>query len=68
LLSARWRNRLIHSKPRRLALDGAASLNHHAGVVVDFDEDLWPKWSNWALLAVVLTSIATIIASLNDIF
>jgi hypothetical protein len=28
----------------------------------------WPKWSNWALIAVVLTSILTIAATLNDIF
>jgi hypothetical protein len=28
----------------------------------------WPAWSNWALLAVVLTSVVTVVAALNDIF
>jgi len=28
----------------------------------------WPGWAIWALLAVVLTSILTIYATLNDIF
>lgn len=28
----------------------------------------WPGWATWALLAVVLTSILTIYATLNDIF
>lgn len=32
------------------------------------EKELWPSWSNWALLAVVLTSILTIAATLNDIF
>ena len=32
------------------------------------DRELWPAWSNWALLAVVLTSVLTIAATLNDIF
>jgi len=31
-------------------------------------KDLWPRWSNWALIAIVLTSILTIVATLNDIF
>jgi hypothetical protein len=32
------------------------------------EKDLWPWWSNWALLAVALTSLLTIAATLNDIF
>jgi hypothetical protein len=28
----------------------------------------WPNWSNWALLAVVLTSLLTIAATINDIW
>ena len=31
-------------------------------------EELWPWWSNWALLAVVPTSILTTAAALNDIY
>ena len=27
----------------------------------------WPRWSPWALLAVVVTSLLTIAATLNDI-
>jgi hypothetical protein len=27
----------------------------------------WPRWSPWALLAVVLTSVVTIAATLYDI-
>lgn len=32
------------------------------------EEKLWPWCSNWALLTVVLTSILTIAAALNDIY
>jgi hypothetical protein len=32
------------------------------------DKDLWPWWSNLALLGVLLTSILTIAATLNDIY
>jgi hypothetical protein len=32
------------------------------------EKELWPWWSKWALLAVVLTSIVTIAATLNDIY
>jgi hypothetical protein len=32
------------------------------------EKDLWPWWSKWALLAVVLTSGLTVFATLNDIF
>jgi hypothetical protein len=28
----------------------------------------WPSWSTWALVAIVLGSIATIAATLNDIW
>jgi hypothetical protein len=27
----------------------------------------WPRWAPWALLAVVVTSLMTIAATLNDI-
>jgi len=30
--------------------------------------DFWPAWSTWVLVAVVLTTLLTIIATLNDIF
>jgi hypothetical protein len=30
--------------------------------------DLWPRGSTWALVAVVLTTLLTIAATLNDIF
>jgi hypothetical protein len=32
------------------------------------EKDLWPWWSKWALLGVVLSSILTIAATLNDIY
>jgi hypothetical protein len=28
----------------------------------------WPAWSNWALIAIVLGSLLTIFATLNDIW
>jgi hypothetical protein len=28
----------------------------------------WPRWATWALIAVVLTSLLTIAATLNDIW
>jgi hypothetical protein len=28
----------------------------------------WPGWATWALLAVVVTSLVTIAATLNDIW
>ena len=28
----------------------------------------WPWWSNWALVATVLTAIVTIAATVNDIW
>lgn len=28
----------------------------------------WPAWSTWALLAVVLTALVTIAATINDIW
>jgi hypothetical protein len=28
----------------------------------------WPKWSTWALIAVAITSLLTIAATLNDIW
>jgi hypothetical protein len=31
-------------------------------------EIFWPRWSSWALLAVVVTSILTVVATLNDIW
>jgi hypothetical protein len=37
-------------------------------MAVDHENDLWPKWSNWALAAVVLTCLLTIAAALNDIY
>lgn len=30
--------------------------------------ELWPSWSNWALLGVLATILLTIAATLNDIF
>jgi hypothetical protein len=32
------------------------------------EKDIWPWWTKWALIAVVLTSILTIVATLNDIY
>ena len=32
------------------------------------ERDAWPKWSNSALIAVVLTCILTVAATLNVIF
>ena len=32
------------------------------------DKELWPWWSKWALLAVLLGSLVTIAATLNDIY
>jgi len=29
---------------------------------------VWPSWSTWAVVAIVLCSIATIAATLNDIW
>jgi hypothetical protein len=29
---------------------------------------LWPKWATWALILVVLTSLLTIAATINDIW
>jgi hypothetical protein len=31
-------------------------------------ELLWPKWASWALVAVMLTSLLTIAATINDIW
>jgi len=31
-------------------------------------ELLWPSWASWALVAVVLTSLLTIAATINDIW
>jgi hypothetical protein len=31
-------------------------------------ELLWPAWATWALVAVVLTSVLTIAATINDIW
>jgi hypothetical protein len=31
-------------------------------------EMLWPRWATWALLAVVVTSLVTIAATINDIW
>jgi hypothetical protein len=31
-------------------------------------ELLWPTWATWALVAVVLTSVLTIAATINDIW
>jgi hypothetical protein len=28
----------------------------------------WPQWSTWALIAIVLSSILTIAATINDIW
>jgi hypothetical protein len=28
----------------------------------------WPAWSTWAVIAIVLSSVATIAATLNDIW
>lgn len=30
--------------------------------------ELWPWWSTWALLAVIVTSLITIYATVNDIY
>ena len=35
---------------------------------VEQDDDIWPAWSNWALLAVIVTSILTVAATINDIW
>jgi hypothetical protein len=32
------------------------------------ETDIWPWWTKWALLAVLLTSLLTIAATLNDIY
>ena len=29
---------------------------------------LWPNWATWALIAVVITSLLTIAATINDIW
>jgi hypothetical protein len=29
---------------------------------------LWPRWASWALIIVVVTSLITIAATLNDIW
>lgn len=29
---------------------------------------LWPQWCTWTLLAVIATSIVTVIAAVNDIY
>jgi hypothetical protein len=31
-------------------------------------DHLWPKWASWALAAVVICSLATIVATINDIW
>jgi hypothetical protein len=36
---------------------------HHSA-----DRLLWPRWASWALAAVVLTSLLTIAATINDIW
>jgi hypothetical protein len=32
------------------------------------NELLWPSWATWALVGVVLTSLLTIAATINDIW
>jgi hypothetical protein len=34
----------------------------------EMDRLPWPAWSRWALLAVVVTALATIAATINDIW
>jgi hypothetical protein len=29
---------------------------------------LWPAWATWALIAVILTAILTVAATINDIW
>jgi hypothetical protein len=29
---------------------------------------LWPKWASWALVAVIITCLLTIAATINDIW
>jgi hypothetical protein len=31
-------------------------------------ELLWPSWASWALVAVVLSSLLTVVATINDIW
>jgi hypothetical protein len=50
-----------------LALDAAAALGEQAGVTSKHEKELWPRWSNWVLLAIGVTSIVTVVAALNDI-
>lgn len=51
-----------------LPLDAAAAFSEQGGVTSKQEKQLWPAWSNRALLAVVLTAIATVVAALNHIF
>jgi hypothetical protein len=31
-------------------------------------KESWPRWSNWALIAVIATTLLTVAVTLNDIF
>ena len=32
------------------------------------EKETWPRWSNWALIGVIATTLLTIAVTLNDIF
>jgi hypothetical protein len=49
-------------------LDGAAPLREQAAMARKVKTELWPAWSRWALLAVAVTALLTIAATLNDIY
>lgn len=48
----------------------ALELRSTTGVVHSMSEPTvaWPRWATWALIAVILTSILTIYATVNDIY
>jgi hypothetical protein len=53
-----------------ISLDEARAFGQWRGVMEKRDETRrmsWPWWATWALLAVVVTSAATIAAALYDI-
>jgi hypothetical protein len=51
-----------------LVLDASDALRKDGSMARKEEAELWPRWSTWALVAVVLTSILTIAVTLNDIF
>jgi hypothetical protein len=53
-----------------ISLDEARAFGQWHGVMEKTDESRklsWPSWATWALLAVIVTSAATIAATLYDI-